>query len=265
MERRLSEKTFVRGVVQDRVAVLTIDRPPVNALNGQTLLELEATFAEVVGDPEVKVVVITGGGQTAFVAGVDIKEIAALSSPSAVADAARKGQAVFDQIERADKPVIAAVNGVCLGGGNELAMACHMRIAGERARFGQTEVNLGLMPGWGGSQRLPRIVGKAKALELMLSGDMISAQEALRIGLVNKVVPDGEVLKAARDLARRIAAKSAVSTRLILEAVREGENQPLQEGLGLEVRQFVEAQRSEDAREGVTAFFEKRQPQFRDR
>jgi enoyl-CoA hydratase/carnithine racemase len=161
--------------------------------------------------------------------------------------------------------VVAAINGFCLGGGLELAMACHMRICSDRARLGQPEVNLGLIPGWGGTQRLSRIVGKAKALEMILTGDMITAQEAYRIGLVNKVVPAGAVLKEARGLARKIASKSRFPIAATLRAVTRGLEVPVEEGLEIEKEQFVGLAESEDIREGINAFLEKRQPEFKDR
>ena len=176
-----------------------------------------------------------------------------------------KGQGILNKIENMTKPVIAAINAVCLGGGNELAMACHMRIASDRARFGQPEINLGIIPGFGGTQRLPRLVGKAKALELLLSGDMLPAQEAYRIGLVNRVVPEGEVVKAARDLAKRIVSKGQVAARLIIESVEGGLKTSLDKGLLLEAENFARVMGTADAKEGVSAFLQKRQPKFQDR
>jgi enoyl-CoA hydratase/carnithine racemase len=175
------------------------------------------------------------------------------------------GQAVFLKIQRLTKPVIAAINGVCLGGGCELAMACHLRISGDRARFGQPEINLGIIPGWGGTQRLTRLIGRAKATEWILTGDMYTAQEALRLGLVNQVVPQDQVLKAARDLARKIASKSAVAVAQSLWAIEEGLEVSLEQGLAKEAQAFGRVAASEDSREGVKAFLEKRQPQFKDR
>jgi enoyl-CoA hydratase/carnithine racemase len=175
------------------------------------------------------------------------------------------GQAILNKIENMGKPVIAAINAVCLGGGNELAMACHMRIASDRARFGQPEINLGIIPGFGGTQRLPRLVGKAKAIEMLLSADMIPAQEAYRIGLVNKVVPEGEVVKAARDLAKRILSKGQFAVRLILESVDKGLATSLDKGLLIEAENFARAMGSADAKEGLNAFLQKRQAKFQDK
>ena len=175
------------------------------------------------------------------------------------------GQSVFLKLQRLGKPVIAAINGVCLGGGCELAMACHLRISGDRARFGQPEINLGIIPGWGGTQRLPRLIGRAKAIEWILTGDMFSAQDALRLGLVNLVVPQDQVLKAAKDLARKIAGKGAVAIRESLSAIEQGMDLSLEAGLAKEAEAFGRVAASEDSKEGVAAFLGKRQPQFKDR
>jgi enoyl-CoA hydratase/carnithine racemase len=255
----------VKVAVEDRVAIVTIDHRPVNALDRQTLQELGQVIEAIDADPSVKVVILTGGGSLAFVAGADIKEVSQLSSVDAARAMAALGQAVFLNIQRLSKPVIAAINGVCLGGGLELAMACHIRISGDRARFGQPEVNLGIIPGWGGTQRLPRLIGKAKAIEWILTGDMYTAQEALRLGLVNQVVPQDQVLKAAKDLARKIASKGAVAIQQSMRAIEEGLNRPLQEGLAREAEAFGVVAATEDSKEGVRAFLEKRQPQFTDR
>jgi len=259
---------FIRYTVEDRVATLVIDHPPVNALNSQTLMELNAALDELLANDEVKVIVVTGGGQLAFVAGADIGEIGSIvkSRDGRVAvDMIELGQCVFAKIERSHKPVIAAINGVCLGGGLELAMACHMRIAGDRVRLGQPEINLGIIPGWGGTQRLPRIVGAGKATEMILTGDQITAQQALQLRLVNLVVPGGEVMRQAKGLARKLAEKSAVTVSAALTAIGAGLDGGLQAGLAKEREQFVRIADSEDVREGVTAFLEKRQPQFKDR
>ncbi|HLG21420.1 MAG TPA: enoyl-CoA hydratase-related protein, partial [Candidatus Manganitrophaceae bacterium] len=197
---------FVNYTLDERVATVTISNPPANVLTTPLVSELEKVFDELSSADGVKAVVLTGSG-TLFVAGADIKEIASISSSKQGEELAKRGQAVFDKIEQMKKPVIAAITGFCLGGGMELAMACHIRIAGDRARLGQPEINLGIIPGFGGTQRLPRLVGKAKAMELILTGDMINAQEAKALGLINKVVPEGEVLKQAQGLAKKIASK----------------------------------------------------------
>jgi enoyl-CoA hydratase/carnithine racemase len=190
----------VKAAVEDRIAVVTIDHRPVNALNRKTLEELKQVLEDLGQDAAVKVVILTGAGSLAFVAGADIKEVSELKSPASAREMAALGQQVFLGLQRLGKPVIAAINGVCLGGGCELAMACHLRISGDRARFGQPEIGLGIIPGWGGTQRLPRLIGRTKAMEWILTGDVYSAQEALRLGLVNQVVPQDQVLKAAKDL-----------------------------------------------------------------
>jgi enoyl-CoA hydratase/carnithine racemase len=259
----MSDFQFVKVNSEDRVAVITIDHAPVNALDTATVQELNAAIDQVIADPAVKAVVLTGAGQLAFVAGADITEFSKLLTAEQAETISRQVQAVFDKIETATKPFIAAINGVALGGGMELAMACHMRIIGDRAKLGQPEINLGIIPGWGGTQRLPRLVGKSKAIELILTGDSITAQEAYRLNLVNKVVPGGEVLKTARDLARKIAQKSALPTRAALSAILGG-NGNLATGLALEAREFGQIAVSADAREGAKAFLEKRQPVFTD-
>ncbi len=261
---------YIRTEIEERIATLTIDHPPVNSFNRQVVTELEEALDELLANDEVKAIVITGGGTNAFVAGADIPEIkASLEQPGEDFSVARefleKGQRLFLKIERATKPIIAAINGFCLGGGLELAMACHMRVCSDRARLGQPEINLGIIPGWGGTQRLPRIVGKGKAIELILTGDMITAQEAYRLNLVNKVVPAGAVLKEARDLARKIVSKSKFPIAAALRAIDQGTALPIEEGLRVEAEQFVGLAATEDIREGINAFLEKRQPQFKDK
>jgi enoyl-CoA hydratase/carnithine racemase len=264
----MADRQFVRYTVEDRVATLVIDHPPVNAFNKQTLTELDGAVDELLANAEVKVILITGGGQLAFVAGADISEINALVKGQDATGAQafmELGQGVFNKIERAPKPIIAAINGVCLGGGLELAMACHIRICGDRARLGQPEINLGIIPGWGGTQRLPRLVSKGKAIEIILSGDQITAQEAKALGLVNLVVPGDAVLRQAKGLATKLAAKSAVALGAALKAINTGQDLALVEGLAKEREQFITLSASEDTREGVSAFLEKRQPQFKDK
>jgi enoyl-CoA hydratase/carnithine racemase len=266
----MTEWQNIRTEVEDNIALLTIDHPPVNSFNKQVVTELGEAVDELLADDEVKAIVITGGGTRAFVAGADIPEIKELlETPEEGYDEARafieRGQATHLKIEQADKPIIAAINGFCLGGGLELAMSCHMRICSDRARLGQPEINLGLIPGWGGTQRLPRLVGKAKALEMILTGDQITAQDAYRVGLVNKVVPAGAVLKEARGLARKIVSKSKFPIAASLKAVTEGLEKTVEEGLEVEKEQFVALADTEDIREGVSAFLEKRQPEFKDR
>jgi len=261
----MTERQFVKTSIEERVATLTIDHPPVNALNQATLMELNEAVDEVIANPEIKAVVITGGGQMAFVAGADISEFPKIESVEQAKTVSQTVHAIYRKIECAPKPFIAAINGLALGGGLELAMACHMRIIGDRAKVGQPEINLGIIPGWGGTQRLPRLVGSAKAIELILTGDAITAQEAFRLNLVNKVVPGGEVLKTARDLAKKISQKGAVAVQAALQSTVAGLQQPLDAGLTLEAEEFSKVLVSEDAREGAMAFLQKRQPVFKDR
>lgn len=261
----LNSGECVKVSVEDRLAVVTIDHKPVNALNRKTLEELSQLLDAIQNDATVKVIILTGGGSLAFVAGADIKEVGQITSVEEAKHMANFGQTVFLKLQRLEKPVIAAINGVCLGGGLELAMSCHLRVAGDRARFGQPEVNLGIIPGWGGTQRLPRLIGKAKAIEWILTGDIFSAQEALRLGLVNQIVPQDQVLKAAKDLARKIVSKGAVAISQSLRAIEEGLERPLDEAMKIEETAFAIVAQTQDSREGVKAFLEKRQPQFTDR
>ena len=261
----MTDRQFVKTSLDEHVATLTIDHAPVNALNQATLEELNAAVDDAIANPEIKAVVITGAGQIAFVAGADITEFSKLADASQAVTVSQTVHAIYTKIENAPKPFIAAINGVALGGGLELAMACHLRIIGDRAKVGQPEINLGIIPGWGGTQRLPRLVGASKAIELILTGDAITAQEAYRINLVNKVVPGGEVLKTARDLAKKISQKSGLAVQLALHAVVVGLEQPLAAGLAIEAHNFGKAATSDDGREGAAAFLAKRQPVFKDR
>lgn len=240
----------------DSVATVTINRPEVrNALNVRTVEELGAVFDVLKNNAAVRVVVLTGAGEKAFVAGADISEIVGLSAASG-AEFSRRGQMVFDAIEALGKPVIAAVNGFALGGGCELAMACTMRVASETAVFGQPEVKLGLIPGYGGTQRLPRLIGKSRALQLLLTGDTISAAEALRIGLVDRVVPVAELMKAVDELARKIVSNAPIAVQYVMEAVTRGEYLA-------EATLFGKACATADMKEGTSAFLEKRSPRFK--
>ncbi len=255
---------YVTVTLEEHVATLTIANPPANVLSTAVMTEFNAALDRLAGDASVKAVVLTGGG-TFFIAGADVKEIAGLKGAADGERATRLGQGVFDKVAALPVPVIAAINGLCLGGGLELAMACHLRVASDRARFAQPEINLGIIPGFGGTQRLPRLVGPARALELCLTGDMITAQTAYAIGLVNKVVPDGEVLKQAQGLAKKIAAKGRLAITAIMTAVREGLPTSLADGLALESKLFGTICQTQDMQEGLKAFLEKRQPTFQDR
>jgi enoyl-CoA hydratase len=247
------------------VAVVTINRPKVlNALNTQTISELEGVMRDLQHEEAVRAVVLTGAGEKSFVAGADINELAVLS-PAEGQRHGRRGQAVFDLIEHLGKPVVAAINGFALGGGCELAMACTLRIAADSARFGQPEINLGIIPGYAGSQRLPRLVGKGRALEVLLTGDMIGAARAYEIGLVNRVVPAAELLPEAKTLAAALASKAPIATRYILEAVNHGMEMPLADAQVLEGTLFGLVASTDDMKEGTRAFLEKRQASWRGR
>jgi len=241
--------------------VVTIDRPPVNALNFQTVNELASAFTELRADPSVMVVVVTGAGERAFVAGADIKEFPGLTREAGV-EMSRRGQAAMGLIASFPRPVIAAVNGLCLGGGCELAMACDIRIASDLAKFGQPEVNLGLIPGYGGTMRLARLVGPAAARELLFTGRVIDAQEALAIGLVNKVVPHADLMDVCLEMAEVIASKAPVAVRLAKTVLSQAEDARFEDGLEVEARCFGDACATEDMHEGVRAFLEKRRPEF---
>lgn len=255
----------LRYEVDDRIARITVHRPEkLNALNRRTVEELGLACEAAAADGNVLGVVITGSGPKAFVAGADIAELAE-QTPLQGKEYALHGQRIFSSIESLGKCVVAAINGFALGGGCELALACHLRVAAENARLGLPEVTLGILPGFGGTQRLARLVGKGRALEMILSGDMIDAHEAYRIGLVNRVVPEGQALEQAEQLARRIATRAPLACRLAGEAVHEGCEMPLEEGLFLEASLFGLAIATEDFREGTRAFLEKRKARFEGR
>ena len=247
------------------VSIVTINRPKVlNALNGPTLDELDQVIDDARRDDGVRVIVLTGAGDRAFVAGADINELA-VQTPVAGREHARKGQALFDRIERLGKPVIAAVNGFALGGGCELAMACTIRLAADTAKLGQPEINLGLLPGYAGSQRLPRLVGRGRALELLLLGHQITAEEAWRIGLVNRVVPAAQLMTETRALAQSLASKAPVAVRYILDAVASGLDMSFADAQDYEATLFGLVSTTEDMREGTRAFLEKRKAEFKGR
>ncbi len=247
------------------VALVTINRPEkLNALNDATITELEKVFTEIKTDDEIYVAIITGAGEKAFVAGADIKELNQMNVVSGEAMSV-KGQKVFDQIENLGKPVIAAVNGYALGGGCELAMACHIRVASAKAKFGQPEVNLGIIPGYGGTQRLARLINPGRALEYILTGDMIDATEALQIGLVNHVYEPEELTDKAFELANKIASKGQIAVRMALKTVLATKETSQSEGQKLEAALFGVCIGSEDFKEGTSAFLEKRKPEFKNK
>lgn len=244
------------------VAELTLERPEVlNALNEETIRELDAAFRSLERDENVRIVLLSGAGK-AFSAGADIPEVHRLDAETSRAFS-RRGHAVLNRIERGSKPVLAAVRGFCLGGGCELALACHIRIAGSDARIGLPEVRLGIIPGYGGTQRLARIVGRSKAIELLLCGRTMTAQEALAAGLVVRVVEPDDLLPTCRDLASRIAGQAPLAVRYCFEAVNRGYDLPLQAGLDLETALFGLASGTDDMKEGTRAFMEKRRPHFK--
>lgn len=248
--------------VADRILVATVDRPEkLNALNAEVLDGLEAAFERAKADASVGAVIVTGAGAKAFIAGADIAELSTMTPVSGRRHALR-GQAVFARLESLGKPSIAAINGFALGGGCELALACTMRIAAENARLGQPEVKLGILPGYGGSQRLARIVGEGRAMELCLTGEPITAAEAHRIGLVNRVVPAGEALAASRELAGRILANAPLAVGFAMDAIHHGLDLPLEDGLELEATLFGVCASTADMREGMRAFLEKRPARF---
>ncbi len=259
------QRQYVKISIEDRAALLTLDYPPMNVLNTATVTELDGALDELLANDEVKAIVITGGGQYAFIAGADINQILNIKDGQEARELVKMGQTLLNKIEAAPKPIIAAINGYALGGGLELAMACHIRICNNRAQLGQPEINLGIIPGFGGTQRLPRIVGKGRALEMILTGARISGAEAANIGLVNKAVPAGEVVRTAMGLAKKMASLSRSSLAAALVAVNEGMKVSLAEGLDMEADQFASLMETEDAKEGLKAFLEKRQPKFADR
>lgn len=244
------------------VATITINRPKtLNALNAQVMDALHDAVVDLREQAAVRSVIITGAGDRAFVAGADIKELA-VQTPTSGAEHAQRGQRVLDLIETMGKPVIAAINGFALGGGCELAMACTLRLAADTAKLGQPEINLGLIPGYAGTQRLARLVGKTRAMEMILTGRQISADEACAIGLVNRVVPAAELIGEARTLARELADKAPIAVRYAIEAVSRGLDMPFGHACRHEATLFGLIASTEDMREGTTAFLEKRAPRF---
>jgi enoyl-CoA hydratase len=256
--------TFLLTEVTDRIATVTINRPDkLNALNRDVIAELGTTFADLFKRSDVGAIILTGAGR-AFVAGADIVEVAAAAgTPAGLEEVASFGSKVFTSIERGSKPVIAAINGFALGGGLELALACHVRLASTTAKFGLPEVKLGLIPGYGGTQRLPRIIGTGRALQLILTAQMVDAERAFAIGLANAVHAPDELLNAARAMAKEMIAQGPLALAHAITAVADGADRPLDDALAIEAKHFGAVGRTADMKEGTTAFLEKRAPNFR--
>lgn len=245
---------------EEGFAVITLNRPPANAISEGLMRDLDAALDAVETDEAVRAVIVTGAGDKIFCAGADLGSAFAGGN---VAAFIRFGNGVLRRVERFPKPVIAAINGHALGGGCEIAMACHLRLLKATARMGQTESNLGIIPGYGGTQRLPRLIGRTKALEFLILGTQVPAEECLRLGLVNRLCGEGETLDDARALARQVARRPPIATRLLLECVDDGLEAPIDQALEIETRAFLRTLRTEDAAEGIQAFFGKREPTFR--
>jgi enoyl-CoA hydratase len=247
---------------EDSFAVITLNRPPANAISVELMRELNAALSDVESDPSVRSIIVTGAGDRIFCAGADLGS--AFSGPD-VASFIRFGNSVVRRLERFPKPVVAAINGHALGGGCEIAMGCHIRILKETARMGQTETNLGIIPGYGGTQRFPRLVGRGLALEHLILGTQIPAAECYRLGLVNRLAKEGETLNDAKALARELARRPPIATRLVIEAVDDGLHAPIDQAIEIEIRAFLQSLKTEDAGEGIQAFFQKRPAEFKGR
>lgn len=253
---------FIKIDVGNYIAIITINRPEaLNAMNKVLVAELKEAMEKCVENDDVGVIVITGSGEKAFVAGADIKAMQKMSGRQAL-EFSREGQEMTMVIENSPKPVIAAINGFALGGGCEIALACDMRVAAENAKFSQPEVALGIIPGWGGTQRLPRLIGKGRAIEMITGGGMIDAEEALRIGLVNHVVPQPELMEKVHSLAKSILKNGPAAVGAALKCIHHGFDKHLENGLDIELNAFAELFETDEQREGTTAFVEKRKPNF---
>jgi len=261
-KKTMSYQTLLTSI-ETGICIITINRPDkLNALNIQVFNDLDAAIDEVYDNPEIKSVIITGSGNKAFVAGADISEFMELK-PEEAPKLAKRGQIVFDKIEKSPKPIVAAVNGFALGGGCELALACHFIYASENAKFGQPEVNLGLIPGYGGTQRLTQVIGRNRAMELLMSGNMITAKEAMEYGMVNKVVPAEELLSKTQEILTLIQSKAPVAVSKVIECVNNFDH--TQQGYEFEIQKFGECFETEDMKEGAAAFLEKRKANFKGR
>jgi enoyl-CoA hydratase len=260
----MSNWQFISTEIEDRIGVITLNKPPANALSQSMIVEIGEALDTFEENSDVRVIVMHGEGRF-FAAGADIKEFTGIKHGSEFADLARDGQRIFRHMETATKPIIAAIHGAALGGGLELAMACHMRIASENTQLGMPELQLGLVPGFAGTQRLPKLVGKAKAMEMLLSSEAIKAQEAEKFGLINRTVPEGAHLEVAMKLAALIRHKGARSVQYIMELLQHAETDPIERGQEKEAVRFGDVFETKDAQEGISAFLEKRKPQFQDK
>ena len=247
----------------NRVATVTLNRPPMNPISSQMIEELHGLFDEIENDGEVRAVILTGAGEKAFCAGADIAEFGQAFGEGRIKDLVMTRHRMFTRIERFPKPVIAAINGYALGGGCELASSCHLRLIAEEATIGQPEINLGIIPGYGGTQRLPRLLGRTRAYELLFLGDRISAERAFEIGFVNKVSSAASLMKEAQELAERLARQAPIAIKFIIDSVNRGVETTIEKGLEIEADNVVEVSRTEDAMEGTMAFMEKREPDFK--
>jgi len=260
----MAESANVSVEHRGRVAILTISHPPANALNAAVLAALDSAVDAAHNDPQIKALVITGAGQKFFLAGADINELLDIDSPDAGRALSERGQAIFSRIEKGEKPAIAAINGFALGGGCELAMACHLRVASDNAKFGQPEINLGIIPGYGGTQRLPRLIGATHAMEWTLTGRIVGVDEAASLGLVNQTTTQADLLGTAMKLADTITSKGGRAVAATLEAILTAGSTALDEGLRREAALFGGTTATHDFREGASAFLEKRAPAFTD-
>jgi enoyl-CoA hydratase len=249
--------------IADRVAVITLNRPPMNPISNQLIDEMNGMLDEIENDTEIRAIIITGAGEKAFCAGADITEFGQAFAEGSIKDLLMSRHRMFTRVERFPKPIIAAINGYALGGGCELAMSCHLRLMADVAVAGQTEINLGIIPGYGGTQRLPRLVGRTHAYEMLLLGDKISAERALEIGLVNKVSPVASLMDDAKELAGRLAGQAPIAVKMTIDSVNRGLETTIDEGLEIEADNSVIVSKTEDAMEGTMAFMEKRAPDFK--
>jgi enoyl-CoA hydratase/carnithine racemase len=248
---------------RDRIAVITLDRPPMNPISNQMIEELEAALDDIEENNETRVIILTGAGEKAFCAGADIGEFGQAFAEGSIKELVMTRHRLFTRIERFPKPVLAAINGYALGGGCELAMSCHLRLMAQDAAIGQPEINLGIIPGYGGTQRLPRLIGRTRAYEMLFLGDRITAARALEFGLVNRISSAASLMDDARQLAGRLAGQAPIAVQLIIDSVNRGLETSIEQGLQIEADNIAAVSRTEDAMEGTMAFIEKRTPEFK--